>query len=168
LGSSKIELRFSTRDSTRRGEVVAAVLQSRVAQGGVSAAVGYDSVFKLSSTGEVIVCSVSLGALVQVPALTRGYVGKTFWTPVHATYRQLGRTAALVIVPLELGKVTVYKREDVSVVAEREFTDLDVARKNHWFRALRFEAEPGGRVLHTLHRDRLPARGPDGDYQRKD
>jgi hypothetical protein len=90
-------------------------------------------VFKLSSIGEVIVCSVSLGALVQVPTLTGGYVGKTFWTPVHATYRQLGRTAALVIVPLEPGKVTVYKREDVSVVAEREFTDSDVAQKNYWF-----------------------------------
>jgi hypothetical protein len=125
--------KFSTKDSTRRGEVASTILQSRVTQGGVSAAVGYDSVFKLTSTGEVIVGSVALGALVQVPALTGGYVGKTFWAPVHATYRQPGRTAALVIVPLEPGKVTVYKREDMSVVAEREFTDSDVAQKNYWF-----------------------------------
>jgi hypothetical protein len=125
--------KFSTKDSTPRGGVASAILQSRVNQGGVSAAVGYDSVFKLTSTGEVIVGSVALGALVQVPALTGGYVGRTFWAPVHATYRQTGRTAALVIVPLEPGKVTVYKRDDMSVVAEHEFTDSDVSQKNYWF-----------------------------------
>jgi hypothetical protein len=125
--------KFSTKDSTPRGGVASAILQSRVNHGGVSAAVGYDSVFKLTSTGEVIVGSVALGALVQVPALTGGYVGKTFWAPVHATYRQTGRTAALVIVPLEPGKVTVYKRDDMSVVAEHEFTDSDVSQKNYWF-----------------------------------
>lgn len=125
--------RFSTKDSTSRGGVASTILQSRVNQGGVSAAVGYDSVFKLTSSGEAIVGSVALGALVQVPALTGGYVGKTFWAPVHATYRQPGRTAALVIVPLEPGKVTVYRREDMSVVAEREFTESDVVEKSFWF-----------------------------------
>ncbi|MEM1909648.1 MAG: hypothetical protein QXT79_09775, partial [Thermofilaceae archaeon] len=104
--------------------------------GGVSAAVGYDSVFKLTATGEVMVSSVALGALIYVPALTGGYVGRSFWAPNHATYRQTGRSAVLVIVPLEPGKVTVFRRDDMSVIAEREFTESDVAERRYWYLSL--------------------------------
>lgn len=125
--------KFTASESLDLRKTFGAILQSRVTQGGVSAAVGYDSVFKLTSTGEVMASSVALGALVYAPALTGGYVGRSFWAPNHATYRQEGRSAVLVIVPLEPGKVTVYRRDDMSIVAEREFTDTDVANKDYWF-----------------------------------
>lgn len=128
--------KFSASESLKPRDIFGAILQSRVNHGGVSAAVGYDSVFKLTSTGEAMVSSVALGALVYAPALTGGYVGKSFWAPNHATYRQTGRSAVLVIVPLEAGKVTVYRREDMSVIAEREFTESDVAEKKYWYLSL--------------------------------
>ncbi|MCS7105337.1 MAG: hypothetical protein NZ954_07215 [Thermofilaceae archaeon] len=125
--------RFSTDGSLSPRGTSRAILQSRVNEGEPSAAVGYDPVFKLSTTGEVIVGSVALGALVYVPALTGGYVGRTFWAPNHATYRQEGRSAVIIVVPLEAGKVTVFKRDDMSVVAEQEFTESDVLGNNFWF-----------------------------------
>lgn len=128
--------RFSASESLKPRDVFGAVLQSRVNQGGVSAAVGYDAVFKLTTTGEVMVSSVALGALIYVPALTGGYVGRSFWAPNHATYRQTGRSAVLVIVPLEPGKVTVYRRDDMSVIAEHEFTESDVAERRYWYLSL--------------------------------
>lgn len=128
--------KFSTSESLKARDAFGAILQSRVTQGGVSAAAGYDSVFRLTSTGEVMMGSVALGALVYVPALTGGYVGKSFWAPNHATYRQTGRSAVLVIVPLEPAKVTVFRREDMSVIAEREFTESDVREKTYWYLSL--------------------------------
>lgn len=128
--------KFSSTESLKPRDTFGAILQSRVTQGGVSAAAGYDSVFKLTSTGEIIVSSVALGALIYVPALTGGYVGRSFWAPNHATYRQTGRSAVLVIVPLEPAKVTIYRRDDMSVIAEREFTESDVSERTYWYLSL--------------------------------
>lgn len=125
--------KFETGESIGRRGVYRAVLQSRVNHGGVSAAVGYDSVFTMTSEGEVIASSAALGEVLYVPAITGGYVGTLFWVPNHATYQQTGRSAVLVVVPLEPCKVTVYRRDDLSVLAEHTFTDTDVAENKYWF-----------------------------------
>lgn len=125
--------KFETSGSVDPRGTARAIIQSRVVQGGISAAAGYDSVFELTTTGDVLVCSAALGMFVYVPSITGGYVGKLFFFPNHATYQQTGRSAVLVIVPLEAGKVTVYKASDLSVMNERSFTDTDVAQKAYWF-----------------------------------
>ena len=125
--------KFEASGSVDPRKAARAVLQSRVDQGGVSAAVGYDSVFELTTTGDVMVCSAALGMFVYVPSITGGYVGRLFFFPNHATYQQTGRSAVLVIVPLEAGKVTVYRASDLSVMNERSFTDADVAQRAYWF-----------------------------------
>jgi len=125
--------KFEASESVGRRGVYKAVLQSRVNHGGVSAAAGYDSVFTQTSEGEVIMSSAALGEVLYVPAITGGYVGRVFWVPNHATYQQTGRSAVLVVVPLEPCKVTVYKRDDLSVLAEYTFTDTDVEGGRYWF-----------------------------------
>jgi hypothetical protein len=127
--------RFETRQSLKRANFDYTTLQSRVNHMGVTSAVGYDSVFELTTTGDVMVCSAALGALIQVPALTGGYVGRQFWVPLHMNWREEGRSAVLIIIPLEPCEVVVL-RTTGEEVARRSFTSDDVARRSFWFLSL--------------------------------
>jgi len=127
--------RFETRQSLKRANFDYTTLQSRVNHMGVTSAVGYDSVFELTTTGDVMVCSAAYGALIQVPALTGGYVGRQFWVPNHANWPETGRSAVLIVIPLEPCEVVVL-RTTGEEVARRSFTGDDVARRSFWFLSL--------------------------------
>lgn len=133
--------KFSTSDSLKQRGTSYTILQSRVAHGGINAGAGYDVVFNLKSTNDVVLSSAALGQVIYVPAITGGYVGKLFYASDHATYQQTGRSIVLVVVPLQAGKVTVYDR-NLNVLAEHEFSDADVSANKYWFKSFglgRFE-----------------------------
>lgn len=125
--------KFDTTQSLKRGGFDYTIIQSRVNHMGVTSAAGYDSVFELETTGEVMVCSAAIGALIQVPALTGGFVGRQFWVPNHENWKEEGRAAVLIIIPLEPGEAEVLRADTRDVLARREFTADDVARMNYWF-----------------------------------
>jgi hypothetical protein len=94
---------------------------------------GFDTRFYLKANGDVMLSSTSAWTFMAVPAVTGGFRGKLFFTPSHMTFPEEGTIMGLVVVPLEAGKVTVYKRDDMSVVAEREFSDIDVSDNAYWY-----------------------------------
>jgi len=133
--------RFSTSDSTKQRGVYYTLLQSRISHQGISAGAGYDMIYQLNSSNDIMLSSAALGQVIYVPCITGGYVGKIFYAPDHATLQQNGRSIVVLIVPLEAGKVTIYDR-NLNVLAEHTFTDADVANNAYWFKSFglgRFE-----------------------------
>ncbi|MEM1515622.1 MAG: hypothetical protein QXH24_06195 [Candidatus Bathyarchaeia archaeon] len=97
---------------------------------------GYDTVFYLTTTGDVMVSSCGgLDDFMAVPAVTGGYVGKVFYASAALTFGGEGRTVAFVIIPLEECDVTVYDG-GLNVIAKHSFTASDVANRNYWFHTL--------------------------------
>ncbi|MEM2673668.1 MAG: hypothetical protein QXG34_02995, partial [Candidatus Bathyarchaeia archaeon] len=97
---------------------------------------GYDTVFYLRTTGDVMVSSCGgLDDFIVVPAVTGGYVGKVFYASAALTFGGEGRTVAFVIIPLEECDVTVYDG-GLNVIAKHTFTSSDVANRNYWFHTL--------------------------------
>ncbi|MEM1543208.1 MAG: hypothetical protein QXU09_04275 [Thermoproteota archaeon] len=97
---------------------------------------GRDVVFHLTTTGDVVVCCSALDDFIAVPALTGGYVGKTFYVAANQPVKgQEGRSISFIILPLEECKVTVYNL-DLEILAEKTFTSSDVANINYWFHSL--------------------------------
>jgi hypothetical protein len=97
---------------------------------------GSDVVFHVETTGDVIVaCSGGIDDFFAVPAVTGGFVGKIFVTPLTLSAEQEGRTAAFVVLPLEACEVKVYNK-DLGLIASRSFTTDDVSKKSYWYYSL--------------------------------
>jgi len=135
---------FSLKDSTGKEvtsgsaatrEIISQVLacryqfgESRVVFGGS----GNSILFSLESSGRVMVASQSTGDFFYVPAFTGGYRGKEFYTPSYVTRDEAGGSAAILVIPYEVGKVTIYDI-NLEVIAEKTFSQEDVENKNFWF-----------------------------------
>jgi len=111
------------------------IIQSRIHHLQAHNGVGNDVVFRLTTTGDVEVSSSALGDFVAVPAITGGYVGRLFYAPVAVTLEEPGRTAALIVTPLEEAQVRVYDRE-LNVITTHSFTASDVEDMNYWYHEL--------------------------------
>jgi len=107
------------------------VLRTRKNFLGYEGGAGQNIVYHLTSTGDVMVCSSALGDFVAVPAVTGGYAGKLFYTPLTLTLEDEARAAIFIVLPLEPGKVTVYD-DSLNVIAERTFTESEVENGEYW------------------------------------
>jgi len=97
---------------------------------------GYDTVFRLTTTGDVMVlCCGGIGDFMAVPAVTGGYVGRVFYASAALTFGGMGRTVAFIIMPLEACEVTVYDGA-LNTIAKHIFTASDVENRNYWFHTL--------------------------------
>jgi hypothetical protein len=93
---------------------------------------GNSIIFSLKTSKEVMISSQSTGAFIYIPTLEGGFVGKKFYVPVYVTIDEPGGTAAVLIIPHQPGKVTIYNLK-LDVLAEKTFTQDDVDNKNFWF-----------------------------------
>jgi len=123
--------RWSTGGKLSPREAFTTVLRTRKDFLGYEGGAGYNIVYRLTSTGDVMVCSSVLGDFVAVPAVTGGYVGKLFYSPLTLTYKEEERAAVFIVLPLEPGKVTVYD-DSLNVIAERTFTESEVEGGEFW------------------------------------
>jgi len=126
---------WSTSEHLRQRGTRTTIIQSRITHLGEHNGAGNDVVFHLTTTGDVEVSSCALGDFVAVPAITGGYVGRLFYSPIAVTYEQAGRTGAFIVLPLEEGTVTIYDKE-LNVIATRSFTASDVEDRVYWYREL--------------------------------
>jgi hypothetical protein len=93
---------------------------------------GNSIIFHLKTNGLILASSMTSHTFTAVPALTGGFVGKIFYTPVFLAYEEPGAVAALIITPIEPSKVTIYD-ENLNVMAERSFSENDVENNVFWF-----------------------------------
>ncbi|MGC9086557.1 MAG: hypothetical protein ACP5IT_10230 [Thermoproteota archaeon] len=125
--------KFSTSESLKQREVSRYLLQTRLLTLSVSSGAGYDIRYVLEASDDVMCASLSRDQVLYVPAITGGYVGKLFWAPDAAREPEVGRSAVLLIVPLEPGKVTIYDNK-LNVLAERTFSSVDISTNSYWFK----------------------------------
>ncbi|RLE37426.1 hypothetical protein DRJ17_06635 [Candidatus Woesearchaeota archaeon] len=108
------------------------LLWCRVGHGEPARGAGNSMIFRLTTDDYVMVAAVTAESFMAVPAVTGGYVGKIFFALTYLTYDVSGGTAALIIVPCEPGKVTIYETS-MDKIAEKTFTETDVAQDTYWF-----------------------------------
>jgi len=126
---------WSTSEHLRQRGIRTTIIQSRINHLGGHNGAGNDVVFRLTTTGDVEVSSAALGDFVAVPTITGGYVGRLFYAPIAVTLEEPGRTAALIVTPLEEAQVRVYDGE-LNVIATHSFVASDVEDRNYWYRDL--------------------------------
>ncbi len=110
------------------------LLWGRINHGDAAMGAGNSMIFHLTASDDVMVASMNSGALIAVPAVTGGFVGKLFLAPVHMSFRPGVGTAGLLIIPCEPGKVEIYDASSGEKVAEKSFSESDVAQNTYWFR----------------------------------
>jgi len=137
--------KFSTSESAKQRGTVSILFRSRLENetswGSTGFTIGYDEVYRLTTSEDVMVSSAVVGDFIAVPAITGGYVGRLFYAPEHVTLQGIGLTGAFIVIPLEEGSIKVYNKE-IEVVATHSFTAADIEDMNYWYHNLgvgRFE-----------------------------
>jgi len=94
---------------------------------------GGDSIiFRAESTGLILVRTATQRSFLAVPAVTGGWVGKLFVTPILLAVDEPGSNQVLIIVPIEPGTVSIYDGK-MNLLAEKSFTQEDIDNKVFWF-----------------------------------
>ncbi|MCX8171388.1 MAG: hypothetical protein N3E47_05395 [Candidatus Bathyarchaeota archaeon] len=123
------------RFSLRQGESLAynrGRLINRRDKGSPTHGGGSSIIFRAVSTGLISVRSATQRSFLAVPAVTGGWVGKLFFTPILLAVDEPGAEQVLIIVPIEPGTVSIYDGK-MNLLAEKSFTQDDINNKVFWF-----------------------------------
>ncbi|MEM2242002.1 MAG: hypothetical protein QXS46_07365, partial [Candidatus Bathyarchaeia archaeon] len=110
-----------------RGRLISRRNRQTPTQGG-----GDSIIFRAESTGLILVRTATQRSFLAVPAVTGGWVGKLFVTPILLAIDEPGSEQVLIIVPIEPGTVSIYDGK-MNLLAEKSFTQEDIDNKVFWF-----------------------------------
>ncbi|MFQ6094975.1 MAG: hypothetical protein ACE5NN_02415 [Candidatus Bathyarchaeia archaeon] len=110
-------------------------LAARINHGAPTVGGGNSIIFRVESTGRLLIRTLNKRSFLAVPAVTGGFVGKLFVTPATLAVDEYGAEEVLIIVPIETGKVSVYDNK-MNLLAEKEFSQADIDGKQYWYHSL--------------------------------
>ncbi|RLG80976.1 MAG: hypothetical protein DRO40_10355, partial [Thermoprotei archaeon] len=123
---------WSLKDTVNQHSAKRYLLWSRVNHGSPAMGAGNSMIFHLTASDDIFLVAANGGSLIAVPAVTGGFVGKLFIVPIHMTIGS--KVSALLIIPCEPGKVEIYDASSGEKIAEKSFSESDVAQNTYWFK----------------------------------
>ena len=141
LTNSKYSITDSSGTTSLKGEVSQRkykeyFLACRIFHGAPAWGAGNSMIFSLKSDGDVFIASGTTASFMVVPSITGGFFGKLFLFPVYISITDFKTTGAIMIVPIEPCKVSIYDAENMKLLAEREFSTKDIEKDVYWFYTL--------------------------------